>query len=129
MANPYGLITIVPRTSEFSARSASRTTAWYQAGKSSVKLGSAIRRGRIAAGGLGSARVALDGALVPDGGLVRVLTGVAAGPSLVEQVPALVERHLELGEPLAVGIRRLAAPLALEQLVLLAREVVDPREE
>src|SRR5689334_16190830 len=34
IANPYGLITIAPRTAEFSARPARRTTWPYQAGKS-----------------------------------------------------------------------------------------------
>src|SRR3712207_7498426 len=32
--SPYGLITIAPRTAEFSARPARRTTSPYQAGKS-----------------------------------------------------------------------------------------------
>src|SRR5262249_2289518 len=98
-------------------------------GKSSVKLGSAIRRLRIAAGRWRSALVALDGALVANRRLVGILSGGTPSTALVEQVPALVERHLELREPLAVAIARLAATLALEQLVLLAGEVVDPSDD
>src|SRR5438034_1033474 len=46
---PYGLITIVPRASDGSARPACFTTSWYQPGKSSDCLGSAIR-GSVTAG-------------------------------------------------------------------------------
>src|SRR2546423_13384212 len=41
---PYGLITIVPRTSDFSASPACFTTSWYQAGKSSDCGGRAMVR-------------------------------------------------------------------------------------
>src|SRR5438132_12429422 len=46
---PYGLITIVPRASEGSARPPCFTTSWYQPGKSSDCFGSAIR-GSVTAG-------------------------------------------------------------------------------
>ena len=42
--NPYGLITIVPRASEFSASPACFTTSWYQPGKSFSCVGSAMVR-------------------------------------------------------------------------------------
>jgi hypothetical protein len=51
-----------------------------------------------------SVQVALDGALVSDLGVVGVHAGAFASSALVEQVPALVERHLEVLEPLAVGV-------------------------
>src|SRR5215475_8412612 len=42
IAYPYGLITIAPRTAEFSARPARRTTSPYQAGKSPDWVGKAF---------------------------------------------------------------------------------------
>src|SRR5258708_4276194 len=36
---PHGLMTMHPRTSEFSAKSAARTTCWYHSGKSSAPGG------------------------------------------------------------------------------------------
>ena len=61
--------------------------------------------------------------------MIRILTGGTPRAPLMQQVPALIERHLQLGEPLAVVVARLVAALALEQLVLLGGELVDPRDE
>src|SRR5260221_10721178 len=56
---PYGLITIVPRASDGSARPPCFTTSWYQPGKSSDCFGSAMRgsvtAGRARVAGLGGA--------------------------------------------------------------------------
>src|SRR5204862_5973107 len=46
-----------------------------------------------------SARVALHRSLVADRRPVWILAGRASGAPLMEQVPALVQRHLELREP------------------------------
>jgi len=47
IAYPYGLITIAPRTGEFSARPARRTTSPYQAGKSLDWLSKAVALSRV----------------------------------------------------------------------------------
>ncbi len=39
IAKPHGLMTMQPRTSEFSARSAAFTTCWYHSGKFSARVG------------------------------------------------------------------------------------------
>ena len=61
--------------------------------------------------------------------LVGVLAGVTLGPALAEEVPALVEGHLDR---LEAGVVRLAealgAPARLEQALLLGDELVDPAE-
>ena len=53
------------------------------------------------------------------------MPGGAAGPALVQQVPALVELHADLLQPFLVGLGGLAAGFLLEQLVLFVRELVD----
>jgi hypothetical protein len=74
----------------------------------------------------GSARVALHGSRVADRGLVGVLTGGAARPALVEEIPALVEGHTEVLEPLLLFGGDLSAAFAFPELVLLVRDLVDP---
>ena len=59
---------------------------------------------------LASADLSLDGLRVADGGLLRVLAECAAGASLSQQVPVLVQLDLELRELLqgivaGVGLR------------------------
>src|SRR5438552_18282482 len=61
IAVPYGFTTIVPRASEFSARSAPRTTSWYQAGKSSDCFGRAMAEHDSN----GYARAVVSSAVVP----------------------------------------------------------------
>src|SRR5262245_12855241 len=58
-------------------------------------------------------------------GVVGVESGVAAGTALTQQVPALVQEHLDLGEPFAVGVGRLALGLGGAEAVLLVGELVD----
>src|SRR5919112_176079 len=65
-------------------------------------------------------QVPLDRALGADGGAVGVLAGVAAGPALTQQVPALVEGDLDLVEAGLLGlVEALADGLALEGVLLL----------
>ena len=53
-------------------------------------------------------------------GGVGVLAGVAAGPALAEEVPALVELDLELAEPgLLALVEAAAGGLALQGVLLL----------
>jgi hypothetical protein len=74
-------------------------------------------------------RIALDRSGVPNPGLAGILSGVPAGPPLVQQVPALIEQDLQLASALAVGVGCLLAGFPLEQLVLLASELVDPGDD
>ena len=97
------------------------------------RLGGAGPGGRAPAGSRsrrdgpprGLVDVALHGPLVAHVGLVGIHAGRAAGPALVQQVPALVELHADLLQPFLVGLGRLAAGFLLEQLVLFVRELVD----
>src|SRR6266702_739978 len=50
--------------------------------------------------------VALHDGGVADLGLVGVLAGVTAGATLPEQVPALVELHIDGAQPLCLGHRQ-----------------------
>src|SRR5438105_13400598 len=79
-------------------------------------------------GRAGSARVSLDSLLVSDPCVVGLQPRRAPGASLAEQVPALIERDLDLSEPLTVGIGHVQVRFPLEKLVLLARKLVDPAE-
>ena len=58
------------------------------------------RTARVAAAEPGLLPVSLHDARVAGVGVVGVLTGAAARPSLAQQVPALVELHAEPVEPL-----------------------------
>src|SRR3954466_13833682 len=73
-----------------------------------------------------SVDVALDRALVSHARVIGIHPGGPARAALVQQVPALVQAHPELLEPITVLVRRLATRLLLEQRVLLVRELVDP---
>src|SRR5262249_2234560 len=75
-----------------------------------------------------SGRAALDRLLASDRRTVRVAATRPPRPSLGQQVPALVQGDLDPLEPRAIGVGHLAARFSLEQLVLLARELVDPPE-
>ena len=61
----------------------------------------------------------------PDLGVAGILAGVAAGPALAEQVPALVELHLDLAEPARSGVVQLLVAVLALQLMLLSDELVD----
>ena len=70
--------------------------------------------------------VTLDRALGADLGALGVLAGVAAGPALAQEVPALVELDLDLVEAgLLVVVEALAECLALQGMLLLD-QVADP---
>src|SRR5262245_33102281 len=71
--------------------------------------------------------VSLDDLGRPDGRRVGVEPGVAQSAPLAEQVPALVERDLQLLESTPLGLTRAAGGFALPQLVLLRDEGLDPR--
>ena len=58
--------------------------------------------------------------------VVGVLAELAAGAALAEEVPPLVELQLNLLQLRLLGFARLAFGLQLEQLMLLARQFVDP---
>src|SRR6266508_5677829 len=70
-------------------------------------------------------QVPFDRPGIPDPGLLGVQPRGPPCPTLVQQVPALVEGDLDLLQPLAVGLGGLPAPLPLEQFVLELREFVD----
>jgi hypothetical protein len=57
--------------------------------------------------------------------VVRITTRLAERPSLAQEVPALVERDLDLLEALAVAIARGSVRLALPQRVLFVDELLD----
>src|SRR6266540_3079105 len=69
--------------------------------------------------------VALDHLGPPDVGRVRVAVRVAQRASLAQQVPALIERDLQLLQTLAVALAGVAARLSRPQLVLLRDELLD----
>src|SRR5215210_1241327 len=75
--------------------------------------------------------VALHHLRPSDVGCARVATGFVQGPALAQQVPALVERDLQLFEAPSVSVAPLAGRLPLPELVLLGDELlngsVDPR--
>src|SRR5262245_31339164 len=75
-----------------------------------------------------SGGLALDGLLVANLRAVGIETGRAPRPPLTEQVPALVQRDLEPAESGPVGVGDLPVRLALEELVFLARKLVDTAE-
>src|SRR2546421_6463714 len=61
-------------------------------------------------------------------GPVRRRVRGSPSASLAEQVPALIERDLDLSEPLTVGIGHVRLRFPLEELVFLPRKLVDPTE-
>jgi hypothetical protein len=72
-----------------------------------------------------SGGVAFHGLLVSNVRAVRVEAGGSARASLAQQVPALVQGDLESAQSLPVGVGHLPVRFALEQLVLLACQLVD----
>src|SRR5919106_2808008 len=71
--------------------------------------------------GLGgpSAEVPLHRLRVTDARFVGVHAGIAAGPPLVQQVPALVQGDLQSAEPVPLGFGRVTLRLPLPEVVLL----------
>ncbi len=62
---------------------------------------------------------------IPHASVVGVLAGVSTRPALVKEIPALVQRHLEDPEALALRLRDLRSSLTLPEFMLLSRELVD----
>src|SRR5712691_4028484 len=69
--------------------------------------------------------VALDHLGPSDIGPFRFAIGVAQCASLPQQVPALVERDLQLLQPLAVAFAGIAGRLSRPELVFLGDELFD----
>src|SRR5439155_6625471 len=69
--------------------------------------------------------VAFHSLLVAYRGLIWVEPGCPAGPPLVQEIPALVQRDLEPLHPFPVRLRCLPLRLLLEQGVLFVRQLVD----
>jgi hypothetical protein len=76
----------------------------------------------------GSSCVPLDGLLVANPCVVWIQTRRPACPSLAQQIPALVQSNLEPSQPHTIGVGHLPVRFTLEQLVFLARKLVDPAE-
>jgi hypothetical protein len=55
---------------------------------------------------------------------IRVTTNVAKGAALSQEIPALVERDLQLAKALPIPLVRIAGRLPLPQLVLLSDELL-----
>jgi len=55
------------------------------------------------------AQISLDRLLVPNARLVGIVAGVAKGPTLMEQIPALVESDLEQLQSFTLRLGQLAA--------------------
>ncbi len=78
-------------------------------------------------GSHGSVQVALDLVGGPHRGLGRVATGLAQGAALPQQVPALIELHLEMAQPgVFFGLADLTVLELLAKSLLLGDEFVDP---
>src|SRR5262249_14553932 len=72
-----------------------------------------------------SACVSLDGFFVANACVLGIHSELAPRPTLAEQVPALVQSALNVIQARAVCLGRGAVRLALEQRMLLARQLVD----
>jgi hypothetical protein len=66
-----------------------------------------------------------DDARISSGGGVGIEVRFAQRAPLAQKVPALVERDLDLLQPLPVGLAGVPRGLALPQLVLLSDELLD----
>src|SRR4029077_15544494 len=78
---------------------------------------------------VGDVAVALDGAGVAGTGLIGALAVLAQGTALAQVVPGLVELDFELLEAgVLLGAEAGLALVAMEQLLLLANELVDAAE-
>jgi hypothetical protein len=70
--------------------------------------------------------VALDDLRLAWAGGLRVGPCLAKRSALTQEVPALVERHLDRLEATAILVRGDASSLALPELVLFCDELLDP---
>jgi hypothetical protein len=69
--------------------------------------------------------IALDDLGLSNVSRIRVTTGLTQRASLPQQVPGLVERHLELLQALPVGVGRAPCRLSFPKFVLLGNELLD----
>src|SRR5439155_6790843 len=69
--------------------------------------------------------VALDNLGIADPGLTRVGTGLAERTALSEQIPALIETHLDRFEPVVLRLVQPALGSALIEIVLFRDQLLD----
>ncbi len=69
--------------------------------------------------------VALDHRLGTDLGVIRVLPAGTAGPALAEQVPALVERNLDLAQSRLLVLGQPLADVTSLEAMLFVYELID----
>jgi hypothetical protein len=70
--------------------------------------------------------VALDDARWPDHGFVGILAGLAAGSTLPQQIPTLIERNFDLAPPFGFFVREPFAGVGSFEGVLLLCQLPDP---
>src|SRR5438270_11581899 len=73
--------------------------------------------------------VSLHDGLGPHLRAIGILTGRATGPALPQEVPALVEGHLERSEACQLVTRQTGVGVRPFQLVLLVGQLADPAHE
>jgi hypothetical protein len=79
--------------------------------------------------GTGSAQITFDFALGTHARLVGILTRFAQRPALPQQIPTLVELHLEATEPaMLLGFVDLAVLKLRPQFLLLGNQLIDSSE-
>jgi hypothetical protein len=69
--------------------------------------------------------VPLDDGLGPDSDIVWVLTGVAPGPPLAQEVPALVEGDFDLAQAILLLLGKFLALVRPFQAVFFLGQLVD----
>src|SRR5581483_12089572 len=120
-----------PRTGN-SARALGSSNRSASAGSnSSVPAARAVSRksARMSVMGPELLLIALDHAGVADAGLLGIFPGVPLGPALAEQIPALVEGHLDGLQAGVLGLgQAVGAAARLQQPLLLGHQVVDAAE-
>jgi hypothetical protein len=73
--------------------------------------------------------VALDGSGGPNFGRIRVLTGIASGPALAQQIPALIELDLEGFQPGRFGVVEAGVGVGPLEVMLFLDEPVDRAQD
>src|SRR5438309_11399703 len=73
----------------------------------------------------GSSDITLHRLRIPELRLVRIEAGGSASLTLVEQIPALVQDHVDLAQPLPVRVRGFPLRFLMPDLVLLIGQLID----
>jgi hypothetical protein len=73
--------------------------------------------------------VVLDCVHISHGGIVRIEPRTDAGPSLPQEVPALIKTVFEPLQPFSVLLGKVAAAFALAQLVFLVRQDLNVEQD